>query len=200
MKGYSSLLLSLIILSGVSSPALAQIELSTGDGNVVKVGPNGVFLKSGNNTVVVPATSPKVGKANLKASQKVTQAPRKNLGASKTPAINQTTVSKTTVNTAVIPVNLANSKNILVSANNIEATYMCNGDSCTIFSNNCTIKLNGNCRGLSVTGNNNEVLCENIAAISITGNNNTVTWRAGTKHPSLSVLGNNNETRAQSSN
>jgi hypothetical protein len=195
MKAYSSLLLSLIIVSGVSSPALAQIELSTGDGNVVKVGPNGVFLKSGNNTVTVPATGTKVGQANLKASKKVTQAPRKNSGASKTPAINQTTV-----NTAVIPVNLATSKNILVSANNIEATYMCNGDSCTIFSNNCTIKLNGNCRGLSVTGNNNEVLCENIAAISITGNNNTVTWKAGSKHPSLSVLGNNNETRAQSSN
>jgi len=195
MKGYSSLLLSLIIVLGVSSPALAQIELSTGDGNVVKVGPNGVFLKSGNNTVTVPTTAAKVGQANLKAAKKVTQAPRKNLGAIKTPAIN-----KTTVNTAVIPVNIDTSKNILVSANNLEATYMCNGDSCTIFSNNCAIKLNGNCRGLSVTGNNNEVLCENIAAISITGNNNTVTWKAGSKHPSLSVLGNNNETRAQSSN
>lgn len=173
MKSYSSLLLSLIIAVGAASSALAQIELSTGDGNTVKVGPNGVFLQSGNNTVKIPATNAKVGHANLK-----------------------TTKAKTTV----IPGNIATNKNILVSANNLEATYKCNGDSCTIFSNNCTIRLNGNCRALSVTGNNNEVICENIAAISITGNNNSVTWKAGSKKPSLSVLGNNNETGANTSN
>jgi hypothetical protein len=195
MKSYSSLLLSLVVLLGVTSPALAQIELSTGDGNTVKVGPDGVFVQSGSNTVKIPATSAKVGRANLKTTKTVTQVSKKNSGASRTSVINQTTV-----NTTVIPGNLATGKNIMVSANNLEATYMCNGDSCTIFSNNCTIRLNGNCRVLSITGNNNEVICENIAAISITGNNNTVTWKAGTRQPSLSVLGNQNETRAQGSN
>lgn len=195
MKSSSSLLLSLVALLALASPTLAQIELSTGDGNTVKVGPNGVFLQSGNNTVKIPATSARVGHANLKTTKTVTQVSKKNWGANRTPVINQTMV-----NTTVIPGNLATSKNIMVSANNLEATYTCNGDSCTIFSNNCTIRLNGNCRVLSITGNNNEVICENIAAISVTGNNNTVTWKAGTKLPSLSVLGNNNETRAQGSN
>lgn len=195
MKSCSSLLLSLVVLLAVASPALAQIELSTGDGNTVKVGPNGVFLQSGNNTVKIPATNARVGHANLKTTKTVTQVTKKNLGAGRKPVINQTTV-----HTTVIPGNLATGKNIMVSANNLEATYVCNGDSCTIFSNNCTIRLNGYCRVLSVTGNNNEVICENVAAVSITGNNNTVTWKAGTKLPSLSVLGNQNETRAQSSN
>lgn len=195
MQFYRSLFLSLVTVVGVTTPALAQIELSTGDGNTVKVGPDGVFLQSGSNTVKIPATSAKVGHANLKTTKTVTQVSKKNLGASRTAVINQTKV-----NTSVIPGNLATGKNIMVSANNLEATYVCNGDSCTIFSNNCTITLNGNCRVLSVTGNNNEVICENIAAISITGNNNTVTWKAGTRQPSLSVLGNHNETRAQGSN
>ena len=197
MKSYSSLLLSLVILLGVGavSPALAQIELSTGDGNTVKVGPGGVFVQSGNNTVKIPATSAKVGRANLKTTKTVTQVTRKNLGAGRTQVINQTTV-----NTTVIPDNLAASKNIMVSANNLEATYVCNGDSCAIFSNNCTIRLKGNCRMLSITGNNNDVICETIAAVSITGNNNTVTWKVGTKQPNLSVLGNNNETKEGDSN
>ena len=53
MKSYSSLLLSLIIAVGAASSALAQIELSTGDGNTVKVGPGGIFVQSGNNAVKI---------------------------------------------------------------------------------------------------------------------------------------------------
>lgn len=251
MKVNISLVCGLLSFAWAIAPALAQIDINAGDGSQVKIGPGGVFVKSGGNVVKVRPTNVKIDQAIDGGASQVEVGPggvsiksggsvvhhnghvksahgesRAAAGASAKHGAGWTkTVDQSSLKAAVQvnaramdqasvkPVVQLNSntldrsstkpvstsaavkfQNYAITSNNSEVSFTCNGDSCTIGSNNNTVTLRGNCSKLSIVGNNNEVICETVAAVSITGSNNTVTWKAGSRPPTLLVTGNNNET------
>jgi hypothetical protein len=181
-------------------------QREVGGASQVKIGPGGVSVRSSSNVAkggsvkLRPAgnaeradkSSLKVkamhGQVNVRAKAAESASGKSEVRAVENPS------APTSTSSAVLSGNATKTRNFAITSNNSEVSFTCNGDSCTIGSSNNTVTLHGKCGNLKIVGNNNDVICETVDVVSIEGNNNTVTWRSGSRPPTLNVVGNNNET------
>ncbi len=191
----------------------AQIEVTTDNGDTVRLGPGSVSIQTRYGKTIEtktsrnPASQSRGANAKVPAGQKCGTQNKVDSKTKKVPSTSSELPAKVQALMMLSGAKMGSSKkplpsvlevsadDIILYDNNVNQTLTCTNNGVVVQGNHCSLSIVGNCKVLSVSGNFNTVRCENVGAISVPGNHNTIFYLKGLdgqKHPNVNVSGNSN--------